>query len=199
MAASIVLMTLPYAKNALAPHISEETLEYHHGKHHAAYVTKLNAAIAADAGLQNKTLEEIMLSSSGGTFSNAAQASVFNHDFYWHSLSPEGGGTPTGPIADAIKESFGDFDKFKAAFDAAAGGHFGSGWAWLVKADDGSLKVVSTHDASNPVVEKLGKPIITCDVWEHAYYIDYRNARPSYLAAWWNLVNWDFANVNLGN
>eukprot|EP00611_Tribonema_gayanum_P002548 TRINITY_DN11905_c0_g2_i1.p1 TRINITY_DN11905_c0_g2~~TRINITY_DN11905_c0_g2_i1.p1 ORF type:complete len:183 (+),score=58.71 TRINITY_DN11905_c0_g2_i1:31-549(+) len=146
MAASIVLMTLPYAKNALAPHISEETLEYHHGKHHAAYVTKLNAAIAADAGLQNKTLEEIMLSSSGGTFNNAAQ--VWNHDFYWHSLSPEGGGAPTGPIADAIKESFGDFDKFKAAFDAAAGGHFGSGWAWLVKADDGSLKVMMLSDAS---------------------------------------------------
>jgi Fe-Mn family superoxide dismutase len=122
---------------------------------------------------------------------------VYNHDFFWHSLSPKGGGNPTGPIADAIDKSFGSFDNFKKEFSDVAGGHFGSGWAWLVKAGDGSLKVVGTHDASNPLKEGQGSPIITCDVWEHAYYIDYRNARPTYIAAWWNLVNWEFANSNL--
>mmetsp|Transcript_5524 Transcript_5524/g.7783 ORF Transcript_5524/g.7783 Transcript_5524/m.7783 type:complete len:200 (-) Transcript_5524:34-633(-) len=197
MTTSIVLMTLPYAMSALAPHISEETLTYHYGKHHAAYVTKLNAAIAADESLQDKSLDEIMKSSSGGTFNNAAQ--VWNHNFYWNSLKPKGGGEPSGPIADKIKESFGDFETFKKDFSNVASGHFGSGWAWLVESEDGKLKVVGTHDASNPIVEKLGNPLITCDVWEHAYYIDYRNSRPNYIAAWWNLVNWDFANANLAS
>eukprot|EP00953_Heterococcus_sp_UTEX-ZZ885_P042226 21475-Heterococcus_DN1.PRE.6 len=189
------------------------TLEYHHGKHHAAYVTKLNAAIASDSSLADKSLEEIMLASSGGVFNNAGQ--VWNHNFYWNSVSPDGGGQPTGAVADAINwqhiavvktrivqrvvitESFGDFDKFKAEFETIAGGHFGSGWAWLVQKDDGKLEVVATHDASNPIKEGKGKPLITCDVWEHAYYIDYRNSRVNYLAAWWNLVNWEFANKNL--
>lgn len=188
------LPDLPYSKDALAPHISNETLEFHYGKHHAGYVAKLNAAVEKDSSLAGKSLEDLIRSQSGGVFNNAAQ--IWNHTFYWNSLSPKGGGEPSGAIADAINKAFGSFGDFKNEFSAAAGGHFGSGWAWLVKDDGGNLAIVDTHDAGNPLT--AGKsPILTCDVWEHAYYIDYRNARPSYIEAWWNLVNWDFANKNL--
>ncbi|CAM9098440.1 unnamed protein product [Pylaiella littoralis] len=191
---AIVLPELPWAKDALAPHISAETIEYHYGKHHAAYVTKLNAAIASNSELEGKSLDDIMKTSTGGVFNNAAQ--VWNHSFYWKSLSPSGGGEPTGAVKEAIEKKFGSFDEFKKAFSDTAAGHFGSGWAWLVKNESGEVEVVGTHDASNPVKEGKGTPILTCDVWEHAYYIDYRNSRPGYIAAWWNLVNWDFANEN---
>ena len=189
------LPALPYGKTDLEPHISSETLDYHHGKHHAGYVAKLNAAVEADAGLQGKTLEQIVLSSQGGVFNNAAQ--VWNHTFYWNSMSPKGGGAPTGAIAKAIDAAFGSFDAFKDAFSAAAGGQFGSGWAWLVKNAAGGLEIVTTSNAGTPLTDGH-TPILTCDVWEHAYYVDYRNARPKYVEAWWSLVNWDFANANLG-
>lgn len=189
------LPALPYGKTDLEPHISSETLDYHHGKHHAGYVAKLNAAIEADAGLQGKTLEQIVLSAKGGVFNNAAQ--VWNHTFYWNSMSPKGGGAPTGAIAKAIDEAFGSFDAFKSAFSTAAGGQFGSGWAWLVKNAAGGLEIVTTSNAGTPLTDGH-TPILTCDVWEHAYYVDYRNARPKYVEAWWSLVNWDFANANLG-
>jgi len=191
---SITLPELPYAKDALAPHISNETLEFHYGKHHAGYVKKLNAAIEKDSSLAGKSLEDLIKSQKGGVYNNAAQ--VWNHTFYWNSMSPKGGGEPSGKIADAINKSFGSFADFKEKFSAAAGGHFGSGWAWVVKDGDG-IAIVDTHDAGNPLTD--GKtPILTCDVWEHAYYIDYRNARPDYIKAWWNLVNWDWANKHLG-
>ena len=187
------LPDLPYAKDALAPHISKETLEYHYGKHHAGYVKKLNAAVEGDSSLAGKSLEDLIKTKSGGVFNNAAQ--IWNHTFYWNSLSPNGGGEPTGAIKDAIDKSFGSFDAFKEKFSAEAKGHFGSGWAWLVKNGD-KLEIVSTHDAGNPLTDGK-KPVLTCDVWEHAYYIDYRNARPDYVGAFWKLVNWDFANDNL--
>ncbi len=187
------LPTLPYAEDALAPHISKETLQFHYGKHHQTYVTNLNNLIegTADAG---KSLEDIIRSSTGGIFNNAAQ--VWNHTFYWHSLSPNGGGEPKGKIADAINKNFGSFAKFKEDFSKTCVTTFGSGWGWLVKNADGSLALVSTSNAGCPLTQNQ-KPILTCDVWEHAYYIDYRNARPKYLEAFWNLVNWDFANQNL--
>lgn len=190
------LPALPYSKDALAPHISEETLNYHYGKHHQGYVNKLNAAVEADSALQGKSLEELIRSTSGGVFNNAAQ--VFNHTFYWHSMSPNGGGEPTGAIADAINRDFGSFDAFKAAFTKAAGGQFGSGWAWLVSDAEGKLSIETTSNAGTPLTDAGKTPVLTCDVWEHAYYVDYRNARPNYIAAWWNLVNWEFANKNLG-
>jgi len=193
MTMAFTLPELPYAKDALAPHISAETLEFHHGKHHAAYVAKLNA-LTEGTDNAGKSLEELIKSTSGGLFNQAAQ--VWNHTFYWHSMSPNGGGAPSGKIADAINEAFGSFDAFKEKFTAEAAGHFGSGWAWLVKDADGKLSITSTHDAGNPMTDGL-TPIITCDVWEHAYYVDQRNARPKYIEAWWNLVNWDFANANL--
>jgi Fe-Mn family superoxide dismutase len=189
------LPALPYDKNALAPHISAETLEYHHGKHHQKYVNTLNSLVDGTPDA-NKSLEELIKSTSGKLFNQAAQ--VWNHTFYWNCLSPKGGGAPTGKIADAINSTFGSFEKFKEAFNAAAGSHFGSGWAWLVKdASTGELRVVDTHDAGNPMTEGH-TPLLTCDVWEHAFYIDYRNAKPKYLEAFWNLVNWDFVNENLG-
>jgi superoxide dismutase, Fe-Mn family len=191
---AFTLPELPYSKDALAPHISTETIEYHYGKHHAGYVKKLNAAVEADASLQGKSLEDIITSASGGVFNNAAQ--IWNHTFYWNSLSPNGGGAPTGKVADAINDAFGSFDKFKAAFTAAAG-HFGSGWAWLCKDANGKLAISSTANAGCPLTDGL-TPLLTCDVWEHAYYVDYRNARPSYIGAFWNLVNWDFVAKNLG-
>jgi Fe-Mn family superoxide dismutase len=191
---AFTLPELPYSKDALAPHISQETLEFHHGKHHNGYVTKLNAAVDKDSSLAGKSLEDLVRSQSGGVFNLAAQ--TFNHTFYWNSLKPGGGGEPSGAIADAINKAFGSFSDFKTQFTKAAGGHFGSGWAWLVKEDSG-LAIVDTHDAGCPLTSNK-TPILTCDVWEHAYYIDYRNARPKYLEAWWNLVNWDFANKNLG-
>jgi len=189
---AITLPDLPYSKDALAPHISQETLEFHYGKHHAGYVNKLNAAIEADGSL-DKPLEDLVRNQTGKIFNLAAQ--IHNHTFYWNSLNPSGGGEPNGAIADAINASFGSFADFKNQFSAAAGGHFGSGWAWVVK-DGDKLAIVDTHDAGTPLTS-AATPILTCDVWEHAYYIDYRNARPKYIEAWWNLVNWDFANKNL--
>ncbi|MGT2427693.1 superoxide dismutase [Fe] [Cupriavidus basilensis] len=183
---------LPYAHDALAPHISKETLEFHHDKHHQTYVTNLNNLIKGTE-FENSTLEEIVKKSSGGIFNNAAQ--VWDHTFYWDSLKPNGGGQPTGALADAINAKFGSFDKFKEEFTKTAVGTFGSGWAWLVKKADGSLDLVSTSNAATPLTTDA-KPLLTCDVWEHAYYIDYRNARPKYVEAFWNVVNWDFASKN---
>jgi len=192
---SFELPALPYSSDALAPHISAHTLSFHHGKHHAGYVAKLNAAVEADASLKGKSLEEIIKTSTGGVFNNAAQ--VWNHTFYWNSLSPNGGGAPKGKLADAINAAFGSFDAFKAKFSDAAGGQFGSGWAWLVQKADGSLAITTTGNAGCPLTTG-DKALITCDVWEHAYYLDYQNARPSYIAAFFELVNWDFAATNLG-
>lgn len=185
---------LPYDKKALAPHISEETLDYHYGKHHATYVAKLNGLVK-DTPLASKSLDELVMTADGGIFNNAAQH--WNHSFYWKSMAPSGKNTPTGAIADKINQDFGSFEKFKEQFSAVCAGHFGSGWAWLVLNKSGKLEIVQTHDAGNPLRDGTGKPILTCDVWEHAYYIDYRNARPQYIAAWWNLVNFEFANQNL--
>ncbi|MBP0627577.1 MULTISPECIES: superoxide dismutase [Fe] [unclassified Cupriavidus] len=186
------LPPLPYAHDALAPHISKETLEFHHDKHHQTYVTNLNNLIKGTE-FENATLEEIVKKSSGGIFNNAAQ--VWNHTFYWDSLKPNGGGQPTGALADAINAKWGSFDKFKEEFTKVAVGTFGSGWAWLVKKADGSLDLVSTSNAATPLTTDA-TPLLTCDVWEHAYYIDYRNARPKYVEAFWNVVNWDFAGKN---
>ncbi|MDV6317196.1 superoxide dismutase [Idiomarina sp. HP20-50] len=187
------LPALPFEKNALEPHISEETLEYHYGKHHATYVSKLNDAVKG-TDLESKSLEDIIKSEKGGLFNNAAQ--VWNHTFYWNCLSPNGGGEPTGAIADAINSKFGSFDKFKEEFNASAAGNFGSGWTWLVKKSDGSVDLFNTDDADTPVAHDGVEPLLTVDVWEHAYYIDYRNSRPNYLEAFWKLVNWDFVNKN---
>lgn len=190
---SIELPPLPYEKNALEPHISAETLEYHYGKHHQTYVTNLNNLIAGTDN-EGKTLEELIKSTSGGLFNNAAQ--IWNHSFYWNCLSPNGGGEPTGALAEAINAKFGDFATFKAEFSKTAITTFGSGWGWLVKNADGSIELASTSNAGCPLTE--GKTaLLTCDVWEHAYYVDYRNARPKYVEAFWNLVNWDFVAKNL--
>jgi superoxide dismutase, Fe-Mn family len=191
---AFTLPALPYAKDALAPHISAETLEFHYGKHHQTYVDKLNGLIPGTE-FEGKTLEEIVKSSSGGVFNNAAQ--IWNHTFYWLSLSPNGGGAPKGAIADAINAAFGSFDQFKTKFNESAVNNFGSSWTWLVKKADGSLAIVNTSNAATPITEAGVTPLITVDLWEHAYYIDFRNARPKYLEAFWNLVNWDFANQNL--
>jgi superoxide dismutase, Fe-Mn family len=186
------LPELPYSKEALAPGISSETLEYHYGKHHKAYVDNLNKLIPGTE-YENMTLEDIIKKASGGIFNNAAQ--IWNHTFYWNSLSPQGGGEPGGELAAAINKSFGSFALFKEKFTTSATTLFGSGWAWLVKNADGSLAIESSGNAGNPV--KDGKrPILTCDVWEHAYYIDYRNARARYVEAYWKLVNWNFAARN---
>ncbi|MCB9831519.1 MAG: superoxide dismutase [Fe] [Planctomycetes bacterium] len=188
------LPQLPYAMDALQPHISKETLEYHYGKHHKAYVDKLNAGLAG-SGFENAGLEEIVKGAKGGLFNNAAQ--TWNHSFYWNCLSPKGGGEPQGALADALTSAFGSFAAFKEKFSAEAAGHFGSGWAWLVKNAAGGLEICSTHDAGCPLTDGK-KPLLTCDVWEHAYYVDYRNARPNYVEAFWKLVNWDFVAKNLG-
>lgn len=189
------LPPLPYEKNALEPHISAETLEYHHGKHHATYVTKLNGLIEGK-DLENKSLEEIIKSSEGGVFNNAAQ--IWNHTFYWNSLSPNGGGEPSGALADAINAKWGSFAAFKDAFNDKAVNNFGSSWTWLVKKADGSLDIVNTSNAGTPITEDGVTPLITVDLWEHAYYIDYRNLRPKYLEGFWALANWDFAAKNFG-
>jgi len=186
------LPALPYATNRLVPYISEETLEFHHGKHHQTYVTNLNNLVPGTE-FSDLALEEIILKSSGPIFNNAAQ--VWNHTFYWNSLTPDGGGEPAGALADAINATFGSFEKFKEEFSKCAVTTFGSGWAWLVKNADGSLALVSTSNAGCPLTTGQ-TPLLTCDVWEHAYYIDYRNARPAYLEAFWALVNWDFAAAN---
>jgi Fe-Mn family superoxide dismutase len=187
------LPNLPYANDALAPHISTETIEYHYGKHHKAYIDNLNRLIAGTE-FENMPLEEIVQKSSGGIFNNAAQ--VWNHTFYWNCLSPGGGGEPTGELANTISKQFGSFAQFKERFTNAAVTLFGSGWAWLVRNADGSLSVEATGNAGNPLKDGK-KPLLTCDVWEHAYYIDYRNARAKYVEAFWNLVNWDFVTENL--
>ncbi|MCC8365231.1 superoxide dismutase [Fe] [Xenorhabdus sp. PB61.4] len=190
---SFELPALPYAKDALEPHISAETLEYHYGKHHNAYVVNLNNLIKG-TDFAEKTLEEIIKTSDGGIFNNAAQ--VWNHTFYWHSLSPNGGGEPTGKVAEAINKAFGSFAEFKQQFTDAALKNFGSGWTWLVKKTDGSLAITNTSNAATPLTGE-DKPVLTVDVWEHAYYIDYRNARPQYLEHFWALVNWQFVEENL--
>lgn len=191
---SFTLPALPYELNALEPHISKETLEFHYGKHHNTYVVNLNNLVQGTE-FADKSLEEIVQTSNGGIFNNAAQ--VWNHTFYWHCLSPNGGNEPTGNLLTAIEKSFGSFAEFKTKFTQTAITTFGSGWAWLVKTTDGSLALQSTSNAATPLTDKAVTPLLTCDVWEHAYYIDYRNARPTYLDAFWNLVNWDFVAENL--
>lgn len=187
------LPPLPYAMDALAPNISKETLEFHYGKHHQAYVTNLNNLIKGTE-FENMGLEDIIRKSSGGVFNNAAQ--VWNHTFYWNCLAPNAGGEPTGRLADAINKAFGDFAKFKDEFTKTSVGTFGSGWGWLVQRPDGSLALASTSNAQTPLTGS-DRALLTCDVWEHAYYIDYRNARPKYVEAFWNLVNWDFVESQL--
>jgi len=186
---AIELPPLPWARDALAPHISAETIDYHYGKHHQTYVTNVNNQIKGTE-FENADLVTIVKKSQGGLFNNAAQ--VWNHTFYWNCLSPKGGNEPTGKLADAIKKAFGDFAKFKEEFTKTAIGTFGSGWAWLVQRADGSVGLVSTSNAQTPLTG-TDVPLLTCDVWEHAYYIDYRNARPKYLEAFWNLANFEFA------
>lgn len=186
------LPPLPYAMDALQPHISKETLEFHYGKHHQAYATNLNNLIKGTE-FEQSSLEEIVKKSSGGIFNNAAQ--IWNHTFYWNSLSPKGGGTPSGALVNAINAKWGSFDAFKEAFTKSAVGNFGSSWTWLVKKSDGSVDIVNTSNAATPLTT-ADKPLMTCDLWEHAYYIDYRNRRPDYLGAFWSLVNWDFASKN---
>lgn len=183
-----ILPKLPYALNGLEPHISSETLEYHYNKHHQTYVTNLNN-LTKDNEFAQMDLEEIIRKSNGAIFNNAAQ--VWNHTFYWHCLSPQGGGEPSGELANAINLKFGSFAQFKDEFSKTAITTFGSGWAWLVKNQDNSLAITSTSNANTPLTT-TAKPLLTCDVWEHAYYIDYRNARPKYVEAFWNLVNWEF-------
>jgi superoxide dismutase, Fe-Mn family len=186
------LSSLPYPKGALAPLISEETLDYHYGKHHQAYVTNLNKLVAGTE-FERMSLEDIIRKASGGVFNNAAQ--VFNHTFFWHCMKPGGGGEPTGPLAAAIVQKFGSFDDFRKKFIETAITQFGSGWAWLVKTSEGSLALEQTSNAGNPLTS--GKtPLLTCDVWEHAYYIDYRNRRPDFVEAFFKLINWRFVEQN---
>jgi Fe-Mn family superoxide dismutase len=193
-AMTFTLPELPYAKNALEPHISAETLEFHYGKHHATYVTNLNKLLE---GKENPgTLEEIVKSSEGGVFNNAAQ--VWNHTFYWHCMAPNGGGKPEGALAAAIERDFGSYEKFREELTQAALTQFGSGWAWLVKKADGKLAITKTPNADTPL-KGADKPLLTIDVWEHAYYIDYRNARAKYVETFFDkLVNWTFVASNFG-
>ena len=186
------LPVLPYDRDALAPVISAETLDYHYGKHHQTYVTNLNNMIPGTE-YENSSLEDIIRSADGGIFNNAAQ--VWNHTFYWNCLSPTGGGEPSGSLADAIASRFGSFDAFRDAFNKSATTNFGSGWTWLVKSAEGELDIVNTSNAANPMSDGL-IPLMTIDVWEHAYYIDYRNARPKYLDEIWKIINWEFIAAN---
>ncbi len=186
------LPPLPYAKDALVPHMSEETLEFHYGKHHQTYVTKLNELIVGTE-FEQLTLEEIIKKSSGPIFNNAAQ--IWNHTFFWHSLSPNGGGEPGGALGEAINKKWGSYDKFKETFAQTALTLFGSGWTWLVKRSDGTLDLLQTSNAATPLTGDT-KPLLTLDVWEHAYYIDHRNARPKFVDAFWKIVNWRFAEEN---
>ncbi len=190
------LPELPYENSALEPHISAETLEYHYGKHHNTYITNLNNLIKGTE-FETMSIEEIIKKApAGGLFNNAAQ--VWNHSFYWNCLKPSGTQSPSGALGVAIGSGFGSFDKFKEAFSNKAVTTFGSGWAWLVKNSDGSLGIESTSNAGNPMTGGQ-TPLLTCDVWEHAYYIDYRNARPKYVEAFWNIVNWDFVAQNFSS
>ena len=187
------LPALPYARNALAPHISEETLDFHYGKHHQTYVTNLNNLIKGTE-FEELSLEEIIKKSSAGIYNNSAQ--VANHTFFWHSMKPNGGGEPTGALADAINAKYGSYDEFKKAFQASAVGNFGSGWTWLVKKSDNSVDIVNMGAAGTPLTTG-DKALLTIDVWEHAYYIDYRNARAKFIEVYLaSLVNWDFAQSN---
>ncbi|HOX72722.1 MAG: Fe-Mn family superoxide dismutase [Dokdonella sp.] len=185
---AIELPPLPWTRDALVPHISAETIDFHYGKHHQTYVTNLNNQIAGTE-FENLSLEEIIRKASGGMFNNAAQ--IWNHTFYWNCLAPNAGGEPSGRLADAINKAFGSFAKFKEEFTKTSVGTFGSGWGWLVQRPDGGLALASTSNAATPLTGS-DRALLTCDVWEHAYYIDYRNARPKYLEAFWNLVNWEF-------
>lgn len=190
---TFTLPPLPYPKNALAPYLSEETIEYHYSKHHNTYVTNLNKLIAGTE-FESMSLEEIIMTAKGGVFNNAAQ--VWNHTFYWHCLSPNGGNEPTGKLAELIDKHFGSWITFKEQFNQTAATTFGSGWAWLVQDASGALKIISTSNAGTPMTDGL-TALLTCDVWEHAYYIDYRNARPDYIQSFWSLVNWDFVTSHL--
>ena len=190
---AITLPELPWSKDALAPHISAETIDFHYGKHHNAYVTKLNAAIEGTE-FAEMSLEDIIMKSSGGMFNNAAQ--VWNHTFYWNCLSPNGGGAATGAVAEKINAKWGSFDKFAEEFTNSAATNFGSGWTWLVANKDGDLEIYNSSNAGTPMTEGL-KALMTIDVWEHAYCVDYRNARPKYIESFWKLINWDFVNSQL--
>jgi Fe-Mn family superoxide dismutase len=194
MTVAFQLPDLPYARDALGPFLSEETLEFHHGKHHATYVKKLNDLIEGTEYAKME-LEDIIKKAEGGVFNNAAQ--TFNHTFFWNCMTPNGGGKPSGAIADAIEKSFGSFDKFKEEFSSQAASLFGSGWLWLVKDKGGKLKLVQKSNAGTPLTDGE-TPVLTLDVWEHAYYIDYRNARPKFIEGYWDVINWDFANKQLG-
>jgi superoxide dismutase, Fe-Mn family len=187
------LPELPYSKESLLPYISPETIEYHYGKHHKTYVDNLNRLILGTE-FEKLSLQEIVMKASGGIFNNAAQ--IWNHTFYWNGISPNGGGEPSGFVADEISKNFGSFSQFKEKFTSTATTLFGSGWAWLIKNADGSLSIESTSNAGNPLKDGK-KPLLTCDVWEHAYYIDYRNARTKYIEAFWNIVDWTFVENNL--
>lgn len=189
------LPPLPYPLDGLQPHISRETLEYHYGKHHQAYINTLND-ILRGTEYENLSLEDIVRRAQGPVFNNAGQA--WNHTFYWNCMSPKGGGKPVGKLGPAIDKAFGSYDEFKKQFSKAAVGTFGSGWAWLVKNGDGSVAIESTSNAGTPLTTDR-KPLLTCDVWEHAYYIDYRNRRPDYLNAFWNVVNWSYAADQYGS
>lgn len=187
------LPELPWPKDALAPHISAETIEYHYGKHHNAYVDKLNAGIKGTE-FEKMSLEEIIKKAKGGIFNNAAQ--VWNHTFFWNCLAPKAGGAPQGKVAEAISKKWKSFDKFKEEFTNSAGSNFGSGWTWLVKDSSGALEIVNTTNAGTPLTDNK-TPLLTLDVWEHAYYIDYRNSRPNFIEAFWKLVNWEFVAKNM--
>ena len=186
------LPALPYADDALEPHISAETISFHYGKHHQTYVTNLNKLLPGTA-FEGLSVEQIIMKAEGGIFNNAAQ--IWNHTFYWNGLTPNGKDVASGALASAITEKFGSFDEFKAKFSTSAATNFGAGWTWLVKNNDGSIEIVNTSNAGCPLTDGQ-TPLLTCDVWEHAYYIDYRNARPKYVETFWKLVNWDFVEAN---
>jgi len=186
------LPVLPYESDALEPHLSKETLEFHYGKHHQAYVTNLNNLISGTE-FEGLALEDVVKKTSGPIFNNSAQ--IWNHTFYWNCLSPSGGGEPNGDLAQAIVNAFGSFEVFKEKFSASAVGNFGSGWTWLVKNNDDTVEIVNTSNAETPLTTNK-QALLTCDVWEHAYYIDYRNARPKYVESFWNLINWGFVAQN---
>ena len=192
---AIELPPLPYALEALEPHISRETLEYHYGKHHQAYVINLNNLLPG-SGFETATLEDIIKKASGPIFNNAAQ--VWNHTFYWHCLTPNGGGEPMGELATQIQKAFGSFAAFQEQFTKTAIATFGSGWAWLVRSPEGTLEIISTSNAGSPLTDNK-KALLTCDVWEHAYYIDYRNARAKYVESFWKCVNWAFVAKNFSS